>query len=132
MLAFISSIAFAQELPSFETDIPDGPRPWAHEKFDTGSDRFTFAVFSDLQSGERPRIFDIAVAQLSLFRPELILNVGDLIPGPLDDPDALHKLWESFDKRASKSRAPIFYVGGNHDTGININDTCYVKNNDTV
>ena len=66
----ISTGCVAQEPASFQTDIPDGPRPWLHENFDSGDNRFTFAVFSDLQGGERPRVFDVAIAQLSLLRPE--------------------------------------------------------------
>ena len=120
-LSAVCGIAVAQESVRFETDVPAGPRPWLHENFDAGDDRFIFAVFSDLQSGERDRVFDIAVAQLSLFRPELILNVGDLIPGPSDNPAELHMLWDQFDERAAEARAPIFYVGGNHDLG-NVNE----------
>jgi hypothetical protein len=120
VLLVASFSALAQESVRFETDLPEGRRPWLHERFDTESNRFTFAVFSDLQSDERPRVFDIAVAQLSLFRPELILNVGDLVPGPSEDAGELHDMWDSFDERARASRAPIFYVGGNHDLG-NVN-----------
>lgn len=119
LLLPIWGIAQAQE-SSFETNVPDGRKPWLHENFDTSANRFTFAVFSDLQSGERARVFDIAVAQLSLFKPELILNVGDLVPGPLDNPSEMHKLWDTFDERTRNARAPIFYVGGNHDLG-NVN-----------
>ena len=117
VLAICSGIVLAQQPARFETDVSPGPRPWLNENFDTGDDRFTFAIFSDLQSGERPRVFDVAVAQLSLLRPELIINVGDLIPGPSDDPAELHGLWDSFDERAARARAPVFYVGGNHDLG---------------
>ena len=60
-------------------------------------------------------MFEIAVAQLNLLRPELIINVGDLIDGGTEDLDEIAAQWESFDSRAEKARAPIFYVGGNHD-----------------
>jgi len=60
-------------------------------------------------------VFEIAVAQLNLLRPELIINVGDLIDGGTEDLDEIAAQWESFDSRAEKARAPIFYVGGNHD-----------------
>jgi predicted phosphodiesterase len=96
------------------TSMP-APRPWTHGAFDTAPDKFTFAVFSDLTGSERPEIFRIAMAQLSLLRPELIINVGDLIEGETDDRAELERQWNSFDERARTARAPVFYVGGNHD-----------------
>lgn len=94
---------------------PDGaPQPWTHERFDAADDKFTFAVFSDLTGGEREGVFDIAVAQLNLLRPEFIINVGDLIEGDTDRV-VVDRQWDSFDDRARSARAPVFYVGGNHD-----------------
>jgi hypothetical protein len=90
-------------------------RPWTHENFDTEDDKFTFAVFSDLTGGEREKVFEIAVAQLNLLRPELIMNVGDLIEGDSGSVEGLNAEWDSFDERARRARAPIFYAGGNHD-----------------
>ena len=44
-----------------------------------------------------PDIFNIAMAQLNLLRPELILSVGDLIDGGTEDREQLIKEWEHFD-----------------------------------
>ncbi len=99
----------------FESGVKTDPRPWTHESFDAGDDKFTFAVFADLSGGERDRVFEIAVAQLNLLRPELIMNVGDLIEGVSKDETALAAEWDSFDERAQAATAPIFYAGGNHD-----------------
>jgi hypothetical protein len=96
-------------------DIHAGPKPWTEKKLDAGDDKFTFAVFSDLTGGERERVFEIAIAQLNLLRPELIMNVGDLIEGDSKDPAGLAEEWDSFDRRAGMARAPVFYAGGNHD-----------------
>jgi hypothetical protein len=62
--------------PHFQHAITDTTPPWTHEEFDRGEDKFTFAVFSDLTGGERERIFEVAVAQLNLLRPEMIMNVS--------------------------------------------------------
>ena len=113
VLLAISSISVAQDAVDFRHDVPDGIKPWAHENFDAADGKFTFAVFSDLTGGERPRIFEIAVEQLSLLRPELIINVGDLIEGGTDNLEEIDRQWESFDERASRASAPVFYVGGN-------------------
>jgi 3',5'-cyclic AMP phosphodiesterase CpdA len=99
----------------FRHHINSEIRPWTNERFDSADSKFTFAVFSDLTGGERERVFEIAVAQLSLLRPELIINVGDLIDGGTENENEIHQQWDSFDKRAERARAPVFYVGGNHD-----------------
>jgi 3',5'-cyclic AMP phosphodiesterase CpdA len=89
--------------------------PWSHESFDVGGDKFTFAIFSDLYGGERAGVFDVAVAQLNLLRPELVLSVGDLIDGGTEDLDVLQQQWTNFDKKIAKLKAPVLPVGGNHD-----------------
>ena len=101
--------------PAFRHDVSGQVLPWTNEAFDAADDKFTFAVFSDLTGGERERVFEIAVAQLSLLRPELIINVGDLIEGGTEDLGEIDVQWNSFDERADRASAPIFYVGGNHD-----------------
>jgi len=89
--------------------------PWNGEQFDNSPGKFTFAIFTDLTGGEREGIFDVAISQLSLLRPELILSVGDLIEGESQNPDSLAQEWDIFDRRAERATAPVFYTGGNHD-----------------
>lgn len=102
---------------TFRHDIPGEVVPWTNEDFDAADGKFTFAVFSDLTGGERNGIFEVAVAQLAMLRPELIINVGDLIEGGSDNPAEIETQWDSFDRRADSASAPVFYVGGNHDLG---------------
>jgi predicted phosphodiesterase len=111
----VASCAPAADEPDFQHEIAGDVRPWTHEKFDSDSDKFTFAVFSDLTGGEREGIFEIAIAQINLLRPEFIINVGDLIDGGSEDLNEITTQWDSFDRRADRARAPVFYVGGNHD-----------------
>jgi len=105
-----------EALPDFTHDSDkDSPKPWTHEKFDNNDQQWTFALFGDLTGGERDRIFEIGIAQLNLLKPELIVNVGDLIDGDYQQESDLHQQWDYFDERAAKAKAPVFYVGGNHD-----------------
>lgn len=109
--------------PVFQHDVAGNARPWTHADFDTSSNRFSFAVVSDLNGGERRDVFRRAVAQLALLRPELVMSVGDLIDGPTTDTDSLTREWEDFDARARAMPAPFFRVGGNHDlTGDELKD----------
>ena len=107
----------------FRHSLAGQAAPWAHEQFDADPGKFTFAIFSDLTGGERPGVYDVAVAQLNLLRPEFIMSVGDLIEGDSGDPAGIHAEWDRFDKRAGHARAPVFYAGGNHDlTGEMLRD----------
>jgi UDP-2,3-diacylglucosamine pyrophosphatase LpxH len=110
-----SSLANSPDDPDFHHQISGDVLPWTNDKFDSEDDRFTFAIFSDLTGDERDRVFEIAVAQLALLRPEFIINVGDLIEGGTEDASEIHRQWASFDERAERANAPLFYVGGNHD-----------------
>jgi len=103
------------ESPVFQHDFTGSAVPWTHDNFDDESGKFTFALFSDLTGGERDGVFEVAVEQLRLLRPELIVSVGDLIDGGTTDHEQLEREWDSFDERANRSRAPVFRVGGNHD-----------------
>jgi hypothetical protein len=101
--------------PVFEHDVTGPATPWTHSNFDDEEGKFTFALFSDLTGGEREGIFEVALEQLRLLRPELIVNVGDLIEGGSRDRGQLAREWNSFDERAARAHAPVFYTGGNHD-----------------
>ncbi len=96
-------------------DAPARPVPWTDRPFDDRADDFTFAIIGDLTAGERPDIFRIALEQLSLLRPGLIMSVGDLIEGESRDREILTAEWEAFDERAMMASAPLFRVSGNHD-----------------
>lgn len=99
----------------FQHSLTPPPSPWVGKEIKSPEDKFTFALFSDLNGGERDRIFEVAAAQLALFKPDFIVSVGDLIDGEIEDTIQLKAQWDSFDARAEKAGAPIFRVGGNHD-----------------
>jgi hypothetical protein len=105
----------AARTPAFRHEVAGPAVPWTHTRFDTASQQLRFAIVSDLNGGERPGVFDVAVAQLGLLRPELVLSVGDLIDGPTTADSTLTREWNEFDARANAIPAPFFRVGGNHD-----------------
>ena len=89
--------------------------PWLHSNFDNGDEKFSFAIISDLWGGNRSGVFEVALQQINLLRPEFIMSVGDLIDGGTEDTEILKKEWDEFDQMASSAIAPLFYAGGNHD-----------------
>lgn len=102
--------------PVFVHEMPaQGGVPWLSDKFDDAEGKFTFGIVTDLNGGEREGIFEIAVEQLNLLRPELIVTVGDLVNGASSNADSIAMEYDSFDERARKANAPLFHVGGNHD-----------------
>ncbi len=114
LTALPAAAAAEPDAVDFNHDVHEGSRPWTNSAFDAAPGKFMFAIFSDLTGGERAGVFDVAVAQLNLLRPEFIINVGDLIEGH-DDRGEVDRQWDTFDGRAGRARAPVFYVGGNHD-----------------
>jgi len=120
LLALTTLVACATRGPqpdavNFQHDVASDARPWTHENFDAAPGKFTFALFADLTGGERAGVFEVAVEQLRLLRPELILSVGDLIEGGTTDRAQLAREWEHFENRAQRTHAPVFRAGGNHD-----------------
>lgn len=99
----------------FLPDVSSTRNPWNHEPLRKSTDQFNFAIIGDLHSGERAGIFEIAVEQLNLLQPDLVLSVGDLVDGGTEDTTELRKQFDFFDQRADKLTAPFFHVVGNHD-----------------
>ena len=99
----------------FKHELESESKPWSSELFDEPTNRFSFAITSDLTGGEREGVFSSAIEKINLLRPEFILSVGDLIEGGVEDVAQLEKEFDSFDERAAKAYAPFFHVGGNHD-----------------
>lgn len=114
LVTFLSTLAVQAHAEAFEHSVEGSTVPWTHTDFDASSDKFTFAIHSDLTGGERPEIFATAMAQLALLRPEFLISVGDLIDGG-GDRDELIGEWESYDARVRGARFPVLYVSGNHD-----------------
>ncbi|MEQ8302686.1 MAG: metallophosphoesterase family protein [Cyclobacteriaceae bacterium] len=100
---------------SFLHNIEGGATPWAYAPEGRNSSQFSFALIGDLHSGEREGVFNVAINQLNLLRPDFILSVGDLIDGGTENLDTLGKQYDFFDQRAARATAPLFHVGGNHD-----------------
>ncbi|WP_282150750.1 metallophosphoesterase family protein [Ruegeria atlantica] len=124
LLTFLFGLSLQSGAEAFEHAVKGSAVPWTHTEFDASSDKFSFAIHSDLTGGERPRIFETAMAQLALLRPEFVISVGDLIEGGGNREELIAE-WESFDSRARIVGAPLFYVGGNHDLSSELERTVW-------
>lgn len=99
----------------FKHGIKSQAKPWTRTPAQSNNDQFSFAVIGDLNSGQRPGVFEIAAEQLRLLKPKFVLSIGDLIEGGTEDSTKLKVLYDEFDARAAKAGVPFFHVGGNHD-----------------
>ena len=104
---------------NFKHALPAGKKPWTHEKFNASRDKFTFVIIPDRTGSERPGVFEEAIKKANMFNPDFIVTVGDLIQGPTDikkqSPAHLREQWRELAAFTEKSKAPFFYIVGNHD-----------------
>ena len=108
---------------NFKHTLPEGKKPWTHENFIAGDEKFTFVIIPDRTGSERPGIFEQAIKKANMLQPDFIMSVGDLIQGPTDikkqSPEHLREQWKELVSFTSKSQAPFFYLPGNHDISSN-------------
>ena len=76
---------------------------------------FRFAILPDRTGGNRPEVFEAAIAKLNLLQPEFVLSTGDLIDGYTLDPQVMLAQWQEFDGLVNRLAMPFHYVPGNHD-----------------
>lgn len=76
---------------------------------------FKFVVLSDRTGGHDPGVFEAAIAQVNLLKPDFVINVGDLIEGYTEDIPKINQMWDEMDGILTKLDAPFFFCPGNHD-----------------
>lgn len=94
--------------------------------FSTDPQKFSFAILGDRTGGGADNwpIADRAVAEINLMRPDLVISVGDLLPGyaakasdgtPQDEARILGNQLAEYRRHLSPLQMPYYYVPGNHD-----------------
>ena len=101
----------AAAAPAFQPPKIAGPKPWTAKPFDDSPDNLSFAVVTDLYSGYRKGVFEVAAAELGLLHPAFITTIGDQIEGGRRQ-GKLNAQWDEFDARWPR---PALFMGGNHD-----------------
>jgi len=105
----------------YDKDILPGAKPWTSEAFKNNPEEFQFAVIGDRTGGSDPGgIFNRAMDQFNLLRPEFVINVGDLVEGYTEDKAEAAAQWNEVDAMIKKLDMPFFYVVGNHDMGNDV------------
>ncbi|HEX9934571.1 MAG TPA: metallophosphoesterase [bacterium] len=87
------------------------------QRLDSASEgAFDFVIIGD-RTGVSPdgwAVFDQAVAEINLLRPDFCVMVGDLIEGATDQ-SALERQWEEAERHLAVLESPLFLLPGNHD-----------------
>jgi len=97
-------------------NLADGT-PMLERAWSTDQCKFTFAIIGDKWSGGERNwpIFDRAVDEINLLRPDFVITVGDLIPGHMLGRDEWDREWREFFTHANRLQVPFLFLPGNHD-----------------
>ena len=105
----------------FIHDVTSEKKPWTHLNFCGGdSDDFTFAIIGDRSGRPQADYFEQSIRKANMLNPDFIMSVGDFIRGKSVEDQSeefIRMQWQEVTPAVEKSRAPFFYVVGNHDIG---------------
>lgn len=73
-----------------------------------------FVVWGDTQFS-RPDVFERAVHETEMLRPNFVIQVGDLIQGYTMDEEKAREEWRRYKAQIEPLTAPFYPVPGNHD-----------------
>ncbi len=109
-LAMIATIN-AQK-PNFPERMPIVERPFSDDP-----DKFTFAIIGDKTGGglDKWPVFDRAIDEINILKPDFAIMVGDLIQGDTTDIKQLAAEWKEFWDHQSDLIVPFLPLPGNHD-----------------
>lgn len=97
--------------------LPAGKLPLLDAEWSNDGDKFSFVVLGDKTSGGEGKwpIYDRAVDQINLLRPDFVVSVGDMIPGHMEERAPWDAEWAEYMDHARRFEVPVFFTVGNHD-----------------
>lgn len=100
------------ETPNFPERTPIVERPFSDDP-----DKFTFAIIGDKTGGgyDKWHVFDRAIDEINVLKPDFAIMVGDLIQGYTDDKTQVEAEWKEFWQHQSDLIIPFLPLPGNHD-----------------
>ncbi|MCG9128079.1 metallophosphoesterase [Candidatus Poribacteria bacterium] len=111
-IGFILSTGVLAQAPI----LPEGT-PIIEQPFSNDPDKFTFAIIGDKTGGglDKWHIFDRAIDEINILKPDFAIMVGDLIQGDTTSVERLDEEWKEFWEHQSDLVIPFFPLPGNHD-----------------
>ena len=100
------------ETPNFPERMPIVERPFSEDP-----DKFSFAIIGDKTGGglDKWPVFDRAIDEINVLKPDFAIMVGDLIQGDTSDLEQLAAEWKEFWQHESDLIVPFLPLPGNHD-----------------
>lgn len=100
------------EIPNFPERMPIVERPFSDDP-----DKFTFAIIGDKTGGgyDKWPVFDRAIDEINVLKPDFAIMVGDLIQGYTYDKARVEAEWKEFWEHQSDLIIPFLPLPGNHD-----------------
>jgi 3',5'-cyclic AMP phosphodiesterase CpdA len=88
---------------------------------------FSMVVLGDRTADAREEIFEQILQEVKILKPDLLVNVGDLIEGYTEHRDTLEAQWDTIVKRLRATQVPYHLTPGNHDISDARSESVYVK-----
>ena len=100
------------QTPNFPERMPIVERPFSDDP-----DKFSFAIIGDKTGGgyDKWHIFDRAIDEINVLKPDFAIMVGDLIQGYTSDVTQVETEWKEFWQHESDLIVPFLPLPGNHD-----------------
>ena len=91
--------------------------PIVERPFSDDPDKFSFAIIGDKTGGglDKWHVFDRAIDEINVLKPDFAIMVGDLIQGDTRDLEQLAAEWKEFWQHESDLIVPFLPLPGNHD-----------------
>ncbi len=119
LIGLLTGIVGSAAEPRPVAEFLRGPKglPIVNQSFSAASDKFTFAIIGDKTGGglDKWHIFDRAIDEINLLKPDFAIMVGDLIQGDTTDTAQLAAEWKEFWEHQSDLIVPFLALPGNHD-----------------
>ncbi len=112
VLCFVIIPTTIAQRPNFPERMPIVERPFSDDP-----DKFTFAIIGDKTGGglDKWPVFDRAIDEINILKPDFAIMVGDLIQGDTTDLKQLTAEWKEFWDHQSDLIVPFLPLPGNHD-----------------
>ena len=112
VFGFIVTATLTAQTPNFPERMPIVERPFSDDP-----DKFTFAIIGDKTGGgyDKWPVFDRAIDEINVLKPDFAIMVGDLIQGYTSDVARVEAEWKEFWQHQSDLMIPFLPLPGNHD-----------------
>ncbi len=112
VLSFTLTTTVRAQTPHFPERMSIVERPFSDDP-----DKFTFAIIGDKTGGgyDKWHVFDRAIDEINVLKPDFAIMVGDLIQGYTDDKAQVEAEWKEFWQHQSDLIIPFLPLPGNHD-----------------